>query len=68
MAKILLHISEQQHDKLKERAKKCGITVTEYIRRIFDLFLCKKQCKRISDNELTDCPLLNPQNENIGEE
>jgi hypothetical protein len=65
MAKILLNISERQQRELKKRAKDCGVTVSEYIRRIFDLVLYEAE---ISSNSAVvrsfkSCPLVNPKKE-----
>lgn len=41
MKKRLISFSEPQYDKLKQRAEKLGISVSELVRRIVDAYLDK---------------------------
>jgi len=69
MPKILLKISDLQHITLKERSESAGLTVSEFVRRIFDLFLSDSMCSgkrelkpKLSKNKIK-CPLINPEKE-----
>lgn len=45
MKKILLNITERQKEALDEKSKQYGISLSEFVRRILDMFLCQPHQK-----------------------